>query len=139
MVTGELAYFFIREVALSLHQEAAQNDPALLPLLRAPLGQDLVQRCAASVVSSSRRHARFHARAYFSFTVCCSKELKEKMTPEHASFNVFTELLRRREVPGWQRREAERQAMFEARYCDTETEYRSTETEEDSEEEEQES
>ena len=61
------------------------------------------------------------------------------MTPEHASFDVFTELLRRREVPGWQRREAERQATFEARYCDTETDYRSTETEEDSEEDEQES
>ena len=60
------------------------------------------------------------------------------MTPEHASFDVFTELLRRREVPGWQRREAERQATFEARYCDTETDYRSTETEEDSEQEEQE-
>ena len=45
---------------------------------------------------------------------------KKEMTPEHASFNVFTELLRRREVPGWQRREAERQATFEARYCDTE-------------------
>ena len=138
MVTGEFSYFFIREVAFSLHQEASQNDPALLPLLRAPLGQDLVQRCAASVVSSSRRHA-LHARAYFSFTVCCSEELKEKMTPEHASFNVFTELLRRREVPGWQRREAERQAMFEARHCDTETDYHTMETEEDSEEEEQES
>ncbi len=60
------------------------------------------------------------------------------MTPEHASFDVFTELLRRRPVPGWQRREAERQATFEGRYCDTETDYRSTETEEDSEQEEQE-
>ena len=135
MVTGELAYFFIREVALSLHQEAAQNDPALLPLLSAPLGKDLVQRCAAGVFLSSRRHTS----AYFSFICYRSKELKKKMTPEHASFNVFTELLRRREVPGWQRREAERQATFEARYCDTETDYRSTETEEDSEEEEQES
>ena len=135
MVTGEFSYFFIREVAFSLHQEAAQNDPALLPLLRAPLGQDLVQRCAASVVASSRRHVH---GAYFSFTVCGSKELKDNMTPEHASFDVFTELLRRRPVPGWQRREAERQATFEARYCDTETDYRSTETEEDSEQEEQE-
>ena len=55
------------------------------------------------------------------------------MTPEHAAFDVFTELLRRRPVPGWQRREAERQV--EARYCDTETEYRSSERDEDSEEE----
>ena len=61
------------------------------------------------------------------------------MTPEHASLTLLTELLRRREVPGFQRREAERQAVFEARYCDTETECRSTETDEDSEEEEQES
>ena len=61
---------------------------------------------------------------------------KKEMTPEHAAFNMFTELLRRREVPGWQRREAERQATFEARYCDTETEYRSSERDEDSEEEE---
>ena len=135
MVTGEFSYFFIREVAFSLHQEAAQNDPALLPLLRAPLGQDLVQRCAAGFfLSSNRRH-----RAYFSFIFCRSKELKKKMTPEHASLTLFTELLRKREVPGFQRREAERQAVFEARYCDTETECRSTETDEDSEEEEQES
>ena len=60
------------------------------------------------------------------------------MTPEHASLTLLTELLRKREVPGSQRREAERQAVFEARYCDTETECRSTETDEDSEEEEQE-
>ena len=47
------------------------------------------------------------------------------------------ELLRKREVPGAERREAERQAEFDARYCDTETEYCSTKTdnEEDSEEE----
>ena len=61
------------------------------------------------------------------------------MTPEHASLIFFTEMLRKREVPGFQRREAERQAVFEARYCDTETEYRSTNTDEDSEEEKQES
>ena len=133
MVTGEFSYFFIREVAFSLHQEAAQNDPALLPLLRAPLGQDLVQRCAGFFLSN-RRHD-----AYFSFIFCRSKELKKKMTPEHASLTLLTELLRKREVPGSQRREAERQAVFEARYCDTETECRSTETDEDSEEEEEES
>ena len=132
MVTGEFSYFFIREVAVSLHQAASQNDPALLPLLRAPLGQDLVQRCAGFFLSN-RRHA------YFSFIFCRSKELKKKMTPEHASLTLLTELLRKREVPGFQRREAERQAVFEARYCDTETECRSTETDEDSEEEEQES
>ena len=51
---------------------------------------------------------------------------------------IMIELLRKREVPGAERREAERQAEFEARYCDTETDYRSTETEEDSEQEEQE-
>ncbi len=61
------------------------------------------------------------------------------MTPAHAALHLLIELLRKREVPGWQRREAERQAMFEARHCDTETKHRSTETEEDSEEEEQES
>ena len=60
-------------------------------------------------------------------------------TPGHASLHLLIELLRKREVPGFQRREAERQAVFEARYCDTETECRSTETDEDSEEEEQES
>ncbi len=59
------------------------------------------------------------------------------MTPEHAPLTLLTELLRKREVPGCQRREAERQAVFEARYCDTETECRSTETDEDSEEEEE--
>ena len=59
------------------------------------------------------------------------------MTPEHASLTLLTELLRKREVPGSQRREAERQAVFEARYCDTETECSSTEMDEDSEEEEE--
>ena len=48
------------------------------------------------------------------------------MTPEHAAFTALIELLRRRLVPGWQRREEERQASFEARYCETETEYAST-------------
>ena len=61
-------------------------------------------------------------------------------TPEQASFPFsfarLVELLRKREVPGFERREAERQAEFEARYCETETEYCSTKTnEEDSEEE----
>ena len=35
----------------------------------------------------------------------------------------LTELLRQRELPGFDRREAQRQADFEARYCDTDTEY----------------
>ena len=35
----------------------------------------------------------------------------------------IVELLRKREVPGSERREAERQAEFDARQCDTETEY----------------
>ena len=76
-------------------------------------------------------------RAYFFFIFCRSKELKnEMMTPAHAALHLLIELLRKREVPGWQRREAERQAEFEARYCDTETEYCSTKMdEEDSEEE----
>ena len=52
------------------------------------------------------------------------------MTPEHAAFTALTELLRRRLVPGWQRREEERQASFEARYCETSTEYTSTTNEE---------
>jgi len=43
------------------------------------------------------------------------------------------ELLRKRVVPGSERREAERQAEFDARYCDTETEYCTSKT--DSEEE----
>ena len=60
------------------------------------------------------------------------------MTPTaRANFLNLIELLRKREVPGAERREAERHAEFEARYCDTETEYCSTKTdnEEDSEEE----
>ena len=57
-------------------------------------------------------------------------------TPERAVFFRLIELLRKREVPGFERREAERQAEFEARYCETETEYCSTKTDkEDSEEE----
>ena len=52
------------------------------------------------------------------------------MTPEHAAFTALTELLRRRLVPGWQRREEERQASFEVRYCETSTEYTSTTNEE---------
>ena len=56
------------------------------------------------------------------------------MTPEHAAFTALTELLRRRLVPGWQRREEERQASFEARYCETETEYTSTQNEDSAEE-----
>ena len=57
--------------------------------------------------------------------------------PEQASFAFarLVELLRKREVPGAERREAERQAEFEARYCESSTEYCSTETNEDSEQE----
>ena len=59
------------------------------------------------------------------------------MPKHHAKFLNLVELLRKREVLGSERREAERQAEFEARYCDTEPEYCSTKTdnEEDSEEE----
>ena len=58
------------------------------------------------------------------------------MTPtERTNFLSLVELLRKREVPGSERREAERQAEFEARYCDTETEYCSTKTDNDSEDE----
>ena len=59
------------------------------------------------------------------------------MLPEQFAAFAFarlTELLRRREVPEAERREAQRQEDFETRYCDTETEYCSTETEKDSEE-----
>ncbi len=56
-------------------------------------------------------------------------------TPEQASFSFsfarLAELLRKGEVPGFERREAERQAEFEARYCETETEYCSTKTDEE--------
>ena len=45
------------------------------------------------------------------------------MTPIHQKFHRLVELLRKREVPGSERREAERQAEFDARQCDTETEY----------------
>ena len=55
---------------------------------------------------------------------------------ERAVFLSLIELLRKREVPGFERREAERQEEFEARYCETETEYCSTKMdEEDSDEE----
>ena len=56
---------------------------------------------------------------------------------ERTNFLSLVELLRKREVPGSERREAERQAEFEARYCETETVYCSTKTnkEDDSEQE----
>ena len=58
------------------------------------------------------------------------------MTPtERTNFLSLVELLRKREVPGSERREAERQAEFEARYCETETEYCSNKTDNDSEDE----
>ena len=53
------------------------------------------------------------------------------MTP---AFISLIEMLRKRVVPGSERREAERQAEFEARYCETETEYCSAD-EKDSDEE----
>ena len=43
-----------------------------------------------------------------------------------AGFLNLVEMLRKREVPGAKRCEAERQAEFEARYCETETDYCST-------------
>ena len=55
------------------------------------------------------------------------------MPKHHAKFLNLVELLRKREVPGSDRREAEREAEFDARYCDTETEYCTNKT--DSEEE----
>ena len=55
------------------------------------------------------------------------------MTPRRSKFLRIIDLLRKRAVPGSERREAERQAEFDARYCDTETEYRTSKT--DSEEE----
>ena len=39
----------------------------------------------------------------------------------------LTELLRQRQLPRFDRREAQRQADFEARYCDVDTEYCSSE------------
>ena len=57
-------------------------------------------------------------------------------TPQRAVFLSLIELLRKREVPGFERRESERQAEFEARYCETETEYCSTKTDRDASEEE---
>ena len=47
------------------------------------------------------------------------------MLPEHVStiaWMCFTELLRQRQLPGFDRREAHRQADFEARFCDTDSE-----------------
>ena len=54
---------------------------------------------------------------------------------DRTNFLNMIELLRKREVLGAERREAERQAEFDARYCDTETEYltNKTDSEEDSE------
>ena len=54
---------------------------------------------------------------------------------DRTNFLSMIELLRKREVPGSERREAERQAEFEARYCDTETEYCSNKTDDGSEDE----
>ena len=49
-------------------------------------------------------------------------------------FLGLIELLRAREVPGAERREAERQAEFEALRCETETEYGSADEEDSCEE-----
>ena len=47
------------------------------------------------------------------------------MLPEQVStiaWMCFIELLRQRQLPGFDRREAQRQADFEARCCDTDSE-----------------
>jgi len=124
MVTSQFPYFFIREVALALHQQAAQHHPALLPSFGAALGQDFVQRGAAVGVASVARYA--HSIARHSVLYWVKQQRAADMTPQHAAFAALVELLRRRPVPGWQRREEERQANFEARYCETSTECPST-------------
>ena len=125
MATSQFPYFFIREVALTLHQQAAQHHPALLPSPGAALGQDFVQRSAAvGVASSFARYAHSIARHIVLYLV--KQQRAADMTPQHAAFAALVELLRRRPVPGWQRREEERQANFEARYCETSTECPST-------------
>ena len=54
------------------------------------------------------------------------------MTPTvRSKFLRLIEMLRNREVPGSERREAERQAEFDARRCDTETEYCTSKTSEE--------
>ena len=60
---------------------------------------------------------------------------QQSMPTHHATLLNLGELLRKREAPGSDRREAERQAEFDARYCDTETEYctNNTNSEEESE------
>ncbi len=50
------------------------------------------------------------------------------------SFLRLIELLRAREVPGEERRQAERQAEFEALRCETDTEYCSADEEDSCEE-----
>ena len=66
----------------------------------------------------------------FSYLLCNYKANKMTSEQEVATFAFarLSELLRKREVPGAERREAERQAEFEARSCDIETEYCSTKT-----------
>ena len=127
MVAGKLPYFFIGEVALALHQQAAQHHPALLPSFGAALGHDFVQG-SAGVASSFARYA--HSIARHSVLYWVKQQRADNMTPQHAAFAALVELLRRRPVPGWQRREEERQANFEARYCETSTECPSTANEE---------
>ena len=43
MVTSEFSYFLIGEMALSLLQEAAKNNPLLMPF-SGPVGRNCVQR-----------------------------------------------------------------------------------------------
>ena len=82
MVAGKLAYFFVREVPFTLHQQATQHDPAFLALFCLAFDQDFVQRGAAGVFLSTRyanfTAARRHARAHLCFTCYGSKEQKTK-------------------------------------------------------------
>ena len=110
MVTGQLAYFLIRWSSVALHQQAAQHHPAFLFLVLQALCHKFVQSGAVGL-NNFRRHIVFN----------------RKMQLQHAAFAHFVELLRRRNVPGYIRREQERQQTFDARYCDTSTECPSTE------------
>ena len=90
---------------MALHQQATQYHPTFLLLVFQTFGHQFVQRCAVGL-----NWFRLHFFLY------------RKMQFEHAAFAHFVELLRRRNVPGYIRREQERQQVFDARYCDTSTE-----------------
>jgi len=62
MITGELAYFLIREGSMALHQQAAQHHPAFLPLFGAAFCHEFVQRGA--VVHSLGRRFALHIVLY---------------------------------------------------------------------------